>query len=92
MTAIEGKHPCSSARPFSNRVLNVMAFGIVDTMIMEISRVLESVFDFLEYRSAKKASAKMAKQKMKTQSYSPDDLYASRIDKHSANYSVEITE
>ena len=42
-----------------------MALGIVDGVIFQISRILESVFDGIEYRLAKNASNRMAKQKMK---------------------------
>ena len=58
-----------------------MTWGIVDTLVFEISKVLELVFDVIEYRSAKKASAKIAKQKMKPQSYSRSSLYPAKPEK-----------
>ena len=42
-----------------------MALGIVDGVIFQISRILESVFDGIEYWLAKNASNRTAKQKMK---------------------------
>ena len=42
-----------------------MAMGIVDAMTLEISRILESVFDGIEYRRAKNASVRVEKEKRK---------------------------
>jgi hypothetical protein len=44
-----------------------MALGLADAVAFRISRILEAVFDEIEYRSAKHASARMAKQKEKTE-------------------------
>jgi len=44
-----------------------MVVGIIDAVTFQISKVLESVFDEIEYRMAKNASARMAKQKRKAQ-------------------------
>ena len=44
-----------------------MALGLVDAVAFQISRMLEAVFDEIEYRSAKHASARMAKQREKTE-------------------------
>jgi hypothetical protein len=52
--------------------LTVMALGIVDGVIFQISRILESVFDGIEYRLAKNASNRMAKQKMKARRHLRD--------------------
>lgn len=49
-----------------------MALGIVDGMIFQISRILESVFDGIEYRSAKNASNRKAKQEMKAKRHLRD--------------------
>jgi len=49
-----------------------MALGIVEGVLFQISRILESVFDGIEYRLAKKASNRMAKQKMKAKRHLPD--------------------
>ena len=40
-----------------------MALGIVDGVLFQISRILESVFDGIEYGLAKNARNRMAKQK-----------------------------
>ncbi len=42
-----------------------MAPRIVDAVAYELSRVLESIFDAIEYQFAKSASARMAKQRRK---------------------------
>jgi hypothetical protein len=42
-----------------------MAVGIVDGVILQISRVMESLFDGIEYRKAKNASIRMEKERMK---------------------------
>jgi hypothetical protein len=44
-----------------------MVVGIIDAVTFQISRVLESVFDEIEYRKAKNASARMAKQTREAQ-------------------------
>jgi hypothetical protein len=44
-----------------------MAVGLVDAVAFQISRILEAVFDEIEYRSAKHASARMAKQRKRTE-------------------------
>lgn len=44
-----------------------MVVGIIDAVMFQISRVLESVFDEVEYRMAKNARARMAKQTEKAQ-------------------------
>ena len=44
-----------------------MVVGIIDAVMFQISKVLESVFDEIEYRMAKNANARMAKQKRKAQ-------------------------
>lgn len=42
-----------------------MALGIIEAVVFQISRVLESVFDEIEYQAAKNASVRMAKQREK---------------------------
>jgi hypothetical protein len=42
-----------------------MEIGIVEAMTLEISRILETLFDGIEYRQAKNAAARMEKEKMK---------------------------
>ena len=44
-----------------------MVVGIIEAVTFQISRVLESVFDEVEYRMAKNVSARMAKQTRKAQ-------------------------
>ena len=52
----------SSRKNYSARVVNVFgAMGIVDSFVFEISKLLVTVFDEIEYRSAKRASLKAAR-------------------------------
>jgi hypothetical protein len=44
-----------------------MLVGIIDAVTFGISKVLESVFDEIEYRMAKNANARKAKQTRKAQ-------------------------
>jgi len=44
-----------------------MELGLIEPGAFQISRMLEAVFDEIEYRSAKHASARMAKQREKTE-------------------------
>ena len=44
-----------------------MVVGIIDAVTFRISRVIETVFDEIEYRMANNASARMAKQTKKAQ-------------------------
>ena len=48
-----------------------MGLRIFDGVIFEISRVLESLFDLLEYHEAKRASVKKQKQEARNQ---PDHI------------------
>lgn len=42
-----------------------MALGIIDAVAFRISRVLESLFDEIEYQDAKNDNVRMAKQRRK---------------------------
>ena len=44
-----------------------MLVGIIDALTFGISKILETVFDEIEYRMAKNASARKAKQTRKAQ-------------------------
>lgn len=50
-----------------------MSLRIVDSLLFEISRVVETVFDEMEYRSAK-ASLKAARKLVNTSSQRPPEL------------------
>ena len=72
-----------------------MALGIVDGVLFQISRILESVFDGIEYRLAKNANSRMAKQRMKDKRHcaSPGSGSPSlRLDHGSGNDSVKSIE
>jgi len=54
-----------------------MSLRIVDSLLFEISRVVETVFDELEYRSAR-ASLKAAQKPVNTSSKRPPELSRDR--------------
>jgi hypothetical protein len=76
----------SSRKNYSAPVVNVVrvrrgvvyrvSLGIVDSFVFEISKLLVTVFDEIEYRSAKRASLKAARKPANTlkpsQELSPD--------------------
>ena len=49
-----------------------MSVGIVDSFVFEISKLLMTVFDEIEYRSAKRASLKAARKPANTLKPSPE--------------------
>lgn len=50
-----------------------MSLGIVDSFVFEISKLLVTVFDEIEYRSAKRASLKAARKPTNTRlKHSPE--------------------
>ena len=49
-----------------------MSVGIVDSFVFEISKLLMTVFDEIEYRSAKRASLKAARKPSNTLKPSPE--------------------
>jgi hypothetical protein len=49
------------------RAVLIMGLRIFDGVIFEISRVLESFFDLLEYQEAKRASVEKQKQEARSQ-------------------------
>lgn len=65
-----------------------MAIGIVDAMTLEISRILESLFDGIEYRQARNAAAKLEKEKMKARRRSCE----SRVDDGKFQNGYELTQ
>ena len=63
--------------------------GMVDSLILEISRVIETVGDKIDYRLAKAASRKAAREKEKRSKTPLPDLYRDgcefQLDQHSVS-------